>query len=116
YQAAIKLLRAGARVIVTTRFPHDAARRYAEEEDYAAFAGRLQIYGVDLRHTPSVERFARHIDGHLDRLDFILHNACQTVRRPPGYYAHLMEREATPLSALPEAAQRLLHDYDVLRQ
>ncbi len=27
YQAAILLLRAGARVIVTTRFPHDAAAR-----------------------------------------------------------------------------------------
>lgn len=116
YQAAIKLLRAGARVIVTTRFPHDAARRYAEEEDYPAFADRLQIFGLDLRHTPSVERFARHLDGHLDRLDFILHNACQTVRRPPGYYAHLMERETTPIAQLPEGAARLLRDYDALRQ
>jgi len=33
YQAAILLLRAGARVIVTTRFPRDAARRYAGERD-----------------------------------------------------------------------------------
>src|SRR5215831_14513921 len=31
YQAAIKLLRCGARVIVTTRFPCDAAARYAAE-------------------------------------------------------------------------------------
>jgi NAD(P)-dependent dehydrogenase (short-subunit alcohol dehydrogenase family) len=116
YQAAIKLLRAGARVIVTTRFPHDAARRYAEEDDYAAFADRLQIHGLDLRHTPSVERFARYLDGHLDRLDFILHNACQTVRRPPGYYAHLMERELAPLSQLPAAAASLLRDHEALRQ
>lgn len=116
YQAAIKLLRAGARVIVTTRFPHDAARRYAEEQDYPAFADRLQIYGLDLRHTPSVERFARHVDSHLPSLDFILHNACQTVRRPPGYYSHLMERESAPLRELPERAARLLHDYDALRQ
>jgi len=116
YQAAIKLLHAGARVIVTTRFPHDAARRYAEEADYDSFAGRLQIYGLDLRHTPSVERFAKHLDAHLERLDFILHNACQTVRRPPGYYAHMMEREAEPLLQLPARAQGLLHDYDALRQ
>ena len=31
YQAGIKLLRAGAHLIVTTRFPRDAAKRYAEE-------------------------------------------------------------------------------------
>ncbi|MEZ4297767.1 MAG: SDR family oxidoreductase [Polyangiaceae bacterium] len=116
YQAAIKLLRAGARVIVTTRFPHDAARRYAEEEDYPSFAERLQIYGLDLRHTPSVERLTAHLDASLDRLDFILHNACQTVRRPPGYYGHLMERETAPLSALPEGAARLLRDYEALRE
>ncbi len=115
YQAAIKLLRAGARVIVTTRFPHDAARRYAEEEDHSTFADRLQIFGLDLRHTPSVERFARHLDTHLDRLDFILHNACQTVRRPPGFYGHLMERETAPIGALPAAAQHLLRDYDAVR-
>jgi NAD(P)-dependent dehydrogenase (short-subunit alcohol dehydrogenase family) len=27
------------------------------------------------------------------RLDFIINNACQTVRRPPAFYAHMMERE-----------------------
>ncbi|MFO0589974.1 MAG: SDR family oxidoreductase [Polyangiaceae bacterium] len=116
YQAAIKLLRAGARVIVTTRFPHDAARRYAEEADYPDFADRLQVFGLDLRHTPSVERFTKHLDTHLDRLDFILHNACQTVRRPPGFYAHLLHHETAPVAALPAAAQRLLHDYEALRQ
>jgi NAD(P)-dependent dehydrogenase (short-subunit alcohol dehydrogenase family) len=115
YQAAIKLLRAGARVLVTTRFPHDAARRYAEEVDYEEFKDRLQIYGLDLRHTPSVERFARHLDGHLERLDFILHNACQTVRRPPGFYSHLMGAEARAVSELAPAERALLHDYDALR-
>jgi NAD(P)-dependent dehydrogenase (short-subunit alcohol dehydrogenase family) len=115
YQAAIKLLRAGARVLVTTRFPHDAARRYAEEADYEAWKGRLQIHGLDLRHTPSVERFARYLEAHEDRLDFILHNACQTVRRPPGYYAHLMELEARPASQLPEPSRAVLRDYDALR-
>jgi NAD(P)-dependent dehydrogenase (short-subunit alcohol dehydrogenase family) len=102
YQAAIMLLRAGARVIVTTRFPHDAARRYVAEPDYDAWAPRLEIHGLDLRLTPAVERFAKSIDARLDRLDFILHNACQTVRRPPGFYAHLIDAERAPLAALPE--------------
>jgi NAD(P)-dependent dehydrogenase (short-subunit alcohol dehydrogenase family) len=41
YQAAIMLLRAGARVIVTTRFPRDAAERDAREKDNPSWADRL---------------------------------------------------------------------------
>ncbi|MEM9691834.1 MAG: SDR family NAD(P)-dependent oxidoreductase, partial [Myxococcota bacterium] len=94
--AALMLLRAGARVVVTTRFPHDAARRYARQNDYAAWADRLEIVGLDLRHTPSVERFCTFLGGRLSRLDFILNNACQTVRRPAGFYDHLLEAERAP--------------------
>src|SRR6202012_5969921 len=43
FQASLKLLRAGAHVIVTTRFPVDAAERYAQETDHGAFRERLQI-------------------------------------------------------------------------
>lgn len=115
YQAAILLLRAGAHVVVATRFPHDAALRYAREADYESFRDRLEIFGLDLRLTPSVERFARFLDGHLPRLDFIIHNACQTVRRPPGFYAHLVERELMPMSSLPPAAQPLVSAHHVER-
>lgn len=116
YQAAIMLLRAGARVIVVTRFPHDAARRYASEVDFADWSGRLAIHGLDLRHTPSVELFAQHLLGQEQRLDFILHNACQTVRRPVAFYSHLDAAERVQFSALPLAQQALLADYEVLRR
>jgi NAD(P)-dependent dehydrogenase (short-subunit alcohol dehydrogenase family) len=115
YQAAILLLRAGARVIVTTRFPRDAALRYAREKDFEDFRDRLQIYGLDLRYTPSVEAFAELLNHSEPRLDFVLHNACQTVRRPSGFYGHLMEGELGPLSRLPEPAASLLHDYEHMR-
>lgn len=101
YQAALKLLRAGARVVVTTRFPVDAAARYARESDYAQFRERLQVFGLDLRHTPSVEIFARALAERLPRLDYILNNACQTVRRPAGWFRHLLAAEAQPFEALP---------------
>src|SRR5262249_15293228 len=103
YQASMMLLRAGAKVVVTTRFPRDAATRYAAEPDFSAFAPRLRLYALDLRHTPSVELFARQLAAHEPRLDFILHNACQTVRRPPGFYEHLMARERGSFEALPSA-------------
>ena len=111
YQAAILLLRAGCRVIVSTRFPCDAALRYSREADYAEWGHRLQVFGLDLRHTPSVESFARHLNQNLPALDFVLHNACQTVRRPTGFYSHLMQGELAPLSLLPEQARPLLSDY-----
>ena len=105
FQAALKLLRAGCHVIVTTRFPRDAAARFTSEEDSSMWTERLQIHGVDLRHIPSVEAFADHLCQTLPRLDFILNNACQTVRRPPGFYGHLMEGERKLADQLSEAAQ-----------
>jgi NAD(P)-dependent dehydrogenase (short-subunit alcohol dehydrogenase family) len=93
YQAGLKLLRAGAHLIVTTRFPRDSASRYAREADFDEWKGRLEIFGLDLRHTPSVETFCRRLLATRDRLDFIINNACQTVRRPPDFYAHMMAGE-----------------------
>ena len=102
FQAALKLLRAGAHVIVTTRFPVDAAERYAQEADYPQFKDRLQIHGLDLRHSPSVEIFTRFLLESLPRLDYLLNNACQTVRRPAAFFAHLLEKESVPSASLPE--------------
>ncbi|MFL5298801.1 MAG: SDR family NAD(P)-dependent oxidoreductase, partial [Anaeromyxobacteraceae bacterium] len=114
YQAAILLLRAGCTVVACTRFPRDAAARYAREPDFAAWKDRLSVYGVDLRHTPSVELLCHHLDAALPRLDFQIHNACQTVRRPPGFYAHLVERERTSTSELPPAERDLLGGHERL--
>jgi NAD(P)-dependent dehydrogenase (short-subunit alcohol dehydrogenase family) len=116
YQAALKLLRAGAHVVVTTRFPVDAAERYSREADFAAFKDRLQIHGLDLRHTPSVELFTRFLLERLPRLDYILNNACQTVRRPAGFFQHLLDREAEAISALPSAWRGVLASHDELRR
>ena len=93
YRAGLKLLRAGAHLIVTTRFPRDSARRYAQEPDFGEWGQRLEIFGLDLRHLPSVEALCRQLNETLPRLDFIVNNACQTVRRPPEFYAHMMEGE-----------------------
>jgi NAD(P)-dependent dehydrogenase (short-subunit alcohol dehydrogenase family) len=112
YQAGIKLLRAGAHLIVTTRFPRDSALRYAAEPDFHEWGERLELFGLDLRHTPSVEAFCRHLLSTRSRLDFIVNNACQTVRRPPDFYEHMMARETASLSGMPEPARRLLGAYE----
>ena len=115
YQAGLKLLRAGSRLIVTTRFPRDSATRYAQELDFDDWSDRLEIYGLDLRHTPSVEEFCDHVLARYDRLDAIISNACQTVRRPPAFYRHMMERETASLAALEAATNALLGDYQGVR-
>jgi len=101
YQAGLKLLRSGARLIVTTRFPRNSAQRYAREPDFGEWADRLEIFGLDMRHTPSVEALCGHLLATLPRLDFIINNACQTVRRPPDFYAHMMEGERAALGERP---------------
>jgi NAD(P)-dependent dehydrogenase (short-subunit alcohol dehydrogenase family) len=108
YQAGLKLLRAGAELIVTTRFPRDSALRYAAESDFEQWGHRLQIYGLDLRHTPSLEAFCQHLVTTQNRLDFIINNACQTVRRPPAFYRHMLDRESAALLELPDRARTLL--------
>ncbi|MEO8196518.1 MAG: SDR family oxidoreductase [Thermoanaerobaculia bacterium] len=118
YQAGLKLLRAGAHLIVTTRFPRDSALRYAREADFPEWADRLEIFGLDLRHTPSVETFCHLLltrNGGRQRLDFIVNNACQTVRRPPDFYRHMMAGEVAAFDTLDERHQPLLRSYEELR-
>jgi len=108
YQAALMMVRAGARVIATTRFPVDSAMRYSREPDFQQWAGRLHIYGLDLRHTPSVEIFCQYIEQKYRRLDILINNAAQTVRRPPGFYEHLIPGEMRRVENLPSDVQMLL--------
>ena len=116
YQAGIKLLRCGAELIVATRFPRDAAQRYAAEPDFGEWGDRLEVFGLDLRHTPSVEAFCSHILATRDRLDAVVNNACQTVRRPPGFYEHMMAQETAALASVTGEVRRLVGSYEALRR
>jgi NAD(P)-dependent dehydrogenase (short-subunit alcohol dehydrogenase family) len=90
---ALRLLRDGARTTITTRFPKDAARRFASLPDSDQWLDRLDIVGVDLRQPGQVVALADAIaeDGPLD---ILINNAAQTVRRSPDAYALLVAGEA----------------------
>ena len=115
FQTGLKLLRCGAHLIVTTRFPRDSALRYAQEPDFEQWKDRLEIFGLDLRHTPSVEAFCRGLLETHERLDFIVNNACQTVRRPPSFYTHMMDAERAALADAPAPIRQLLGRYEGMR-
>jgi len=113
YHITLLMLRAGATVIATTRFPVDSALRYSKESDFQKWGHRLKIHGLDLRHIPSVELFCTYIEQKYDRLDILINNAAQTVRRPSGFYQHLMPNEERSFNELPAYAQELLTDHEI---
>ena len=108
YQTGLRLLRDGAKVILTTRFPHAAAKRFHAEPDASDWADRLHLYGLDLRNIPMVETFARHLLDTEPALDIIIHNAAQTIRRPPGFYQDLLAQEQRPQETLSIEARQMV--------
>jgi NAD(P)-dependent dehydrogenase (short-subunit alcohol dehydrogenase family) len=100
---ALRLLRDGAHTTITTRFPRDAARRFAAMDDSEEWLDRLRVVGADLRDPRQVLAVADEVAA-AGPLDVLINNAAQTVRRSPEAYAHLAaaERAALPEGALPE--------------
>ena len=111
YHITLMLLKAGATVIATTRFPVDSALRFSKEEDFDQWGHRLHIHGLDLRHIPSVELFCDYVEKKFNRLDILINNAAQTVRRPSGFFQHLMANEELAFEALPSSVKDLLKSH-----
>lgn len=110
YQIALRMLRDGARVIVTTRFPRDSMRRFSGEPDFAQWRSHLQIHGLDLRHLPSVEGFVAHLFQTEQAIDIIINNAAQTIKRPLAFYQHLLAEEENPQEFLLETQPNYSND------
>lgn len=103
YATALRLLRLGAEVAVTTRFPRDCLRRYGKEEDSEQWLSRLSVYGSDFRSVPLVAELGDKLALAFPRLDILINNAAQTVRRPAAHYAELVRGEAEALEQRLEA-------------
>ena len=100
---ALRLLRDGAHTTITTRFPKDAARRFAAMEDSADWLHRLKIVGIDLRDPAQVISLADSV-AEAGPLDILINNAAQTVRRTSNAYQPLVdaELETLPAGNMPE--------------
>lgn len=93
FQVCLKLLRCGATVIATSRFPVDTAKRFSIQTDFADWQNRIHVYGLDLRDLVYVEAFCEMTLRSYTHIDVIINNACQTIRRPNAYYSHMMPEE-----------------------
>ncbi|MCC2322133.1 SDR family NAD(P)-dependent oxidoreductase [Cellulomonas xiejunii] len=101
---SLRLLRDGADLTITTRFPRDAVRRFSAMEDSADWLDRLHVVGIDLRDPAQVVSLADHVAAQ-GPLDVLINNAAQTVRRLPGAYSRIADAESAPLPA--EAARMI---------
>jgi NAD(P)-dependent dehydrogenase (short-subunit alcohol dehydrogenase family) len=93
YLTALRMLRDGAKVWVTSRFAKDCAKRFSEETDFDNWADRLNVVALDLRNLKAVQEFIDVLLQTETHLDIIINNAAQTVKRPQAFYAHLFAFE-----------------------
>ncbi|WP_416977304.1 SDR family NAD(P)-dependent oxidoreductase [Streptomyces sp. T028] len=103
FHLALMMLRDGAEVVVTSRFPHDTVRRFHAEPGNGAWRDRLTVLAVDLRDPRQVLGLCEDLRAEGRPLDVLVNNAAQTVRRPPESYALLAAGE---VGALPEGARQ----------
>ena len=79
--------------MVTTRFPKDAALKFSQEPDFQEWCNRLEIYGLDFKYVPSIYEFCDFFKSKYDRLDILINNAAQTIRREPALNEPIVKKE-----------------------
>ncbi|KAK3688825.1 hypothetical protein B0T22DRAFT_162461 [Podospora appendiculata] len=84
YLTALRLLRCGAYVIASTRYPNDAAIGYTQEHDFEDWKGRLKIVGADFRRARDAFALAEATKSIIQSwgattLDILINNAAQTL-------------------------------------
>ncbi|MFG2855961.1 SDR family NAD(P)-dependent oxidoreductase [Streptomyces mirabilis] len=102
FQLALMMLRDGAELLVTSRFPHDTMRRFRAEPGSAKWLDRLTVLAVDLRDPRQVLGICEQLRQEGEPLDILVNNAAQTVRRPAASYALLAAGER---AGLPEGTR-----------
>lgn len=93
FETAIRLLECNCTVIVTTRFIGDAINRFSKHPNYEKFKSKLVIYPLDLRNKTQIDKFCEFMYNNYSKLDILINNAAQTIRKPREFFEHLIENE-----------------------
>lgn len=94
YAVCLRLLRQGASVIAVTRYPKSALETYMQEPDFADFKDRLTVIGFDLMRVDRIHELVAQITAICGgKLDILINNAAQTVKKSNDYYAALTDHE-----------------------
>lgn len=97
FETALRLLRDGCQVVVTTRFPVDALKRYQELQEYPKWKDRLEVAYLNLEDFESIKTFLDHVQSTLGHLDILINNAAQTIHRPSEFYRQFEAAEVKGL-------------------
>ncbi|WP_292011217.1 SDR family oxidoreductase [Chryseobacterium sp.] len=93
FAAVLKVLRNGAYLVLTTRFPALALEQLQKEDDYEEWKDRLWVYGLDLRNLKAIQDFINFYQSQFSTLDILINNAAQTIKYPDEYYLPIIQRE-----------------------
>jgi len=93
YASALKFLRSGANLMLTSRFPALSLEQFKQEADFDEWSDRLTIYGLDLRNLRAVEEFIAFYKSKHKSLDILVNNSAQTIRYTNEYYQPLVQNE-----------------------
>jgi len=110
YEIVLKLLRAGATVLATSRYPQDMALRFSREPDFARWSSRLEAFGpLELADVPACEAFCEAVARRWPRIHVLINNAAQTLTRRTGWAARMAQLEYDAAAKLsPQGRETLL--------
>lgn len=92
YETALSLLKNGATVIATTRFVDDALERYSQESDYDTYKDNLYLYQLNMLDESNITNFVLYVKGTFGRVDYLINNAAQTIRRPKEFFKEEIQK------------------------
>jgi 3-oxoacyl-ACP reductase-like protein len=95
FETALRLLRNGCMVVVTSRFIDDCLERYQKNLDFDSFKDRLFIYQLNMLSNNSIKTFVKYIFDNFPKLDYLINNAAQTIKRPKQFYQHVIDKIGT---------------------
>lgn len=117
FETALSLLKNGATVIVTTRFVDDCFERFTKDDNFETFKNRLEIYQLNMMIESNINQFVKYIKERYDRIDYLINNAAQTIRRPKEFYKHVIDKYDTfSLDNAPQIVNRNSQEIDYLLQ
>ncbi|KAJ6095790.1 hypothetical protein N7486_006536 [Penicillium sp. IBT 16267x] len=107
YHTALRLLRCGAKVMISSRYPRDAATRYLQEPDCEQWEHKFKVIGADFRTAKDAFRLVHIVKALLrdwnesdrngsadaDSLDILINNAAQTLTDPVKAEMKAISRE-----------------------
>ncbi len=96
FATALRLLRAGATVIGTTRYPSFALFNYSKEHDYEQFKSRLIIVHADFLSLESVYSMLNLLDSY--QINGFINMAFRTIR-PSEFYDRTVKELETELQS-----------------